>query len=313
MADKRDNGHDKFYFFRVDRDKIRLQLKSLGSKLIRKSHRRQGLLIFLILLLLVGGGIVINNNYPGFFGQETLPESSSPLPRPGNEEIDEEQEQITIIEEEEAEGIQETATRSDSDKSDKGISETEEGVVTVPAFPMKDLEAGDRANIKSEDTSVNIKSTDTSGAEEGASESAAGQVVEESPDLTSREWLIPVAGEIASKAGWFYHPVFGDWRYQPGIEIQASANDVVMAADSGRVVAVFEDKYKGVMVRVDHGNDWYSSYGHLQRVVVNEGDVIGKGQELGRVGASGMVFSPSLYFELVNGEGSVDPEEFLSW
>ncbi|MFP4016621.1 MAG: peptidoglycan DD-metalloendopeptidase family protein, partial [Halanaerobiales bacterium] len=127
----------------------------------------------------------------------------------------------------------------------------------------------------------------------------------------SLELLKPVSGDIVQDAGWYYHPVLDDWRYQQGVEILGNTGDIVMAAADGRVASVFEDDYKGIMVLIEHQNGWITEYGHLQRAAVAPGQQVGKGEEIGRVGVTGMVSQPSLYFSLKNQDGAIDPVAYF--
>lgn len=130
-------------------------------------------------------------------------------------------------------------------------------------------------------------------------------------DNRTFELLKPVSGEILRDPGWYFHPVFEDWRYQTGVIIDGKAGDIVMAAASGTVRSVREDEYYGIIVEVEHQGGWRTLYGNLQRSSVSPGEVISKGQEIGRIGNTGIMEEPSLYFELRNGEGPVNPLDYI--
>ncbi|MFW5999402.1 MAG: peptidoglycan DD-metalloendopeptidase family protein [Halanaerobiaceae bacterium] len=125
------------------------------------------------------------------------------------------------------------------------------------------------------------------------------------------EILRPVGGEIIRRPGWHYHPVFSDWRYQEGVLLQGDEGDIVMAAQDGEVDSVKEDPYRGVMVTVDHGEGQKTVYGHLQRTAVSSGETIGKGQEVGRIGTTGISSETSLYFELRDEEEVLDAARYF--
>ncbi|MFW5980668.1 MAG: peptidoglycan DD-metalloendopeptidase family protein [Halanaerobiaceae bacterium] len=157
-------------------------------------------------------------------------------------------------------------------------------------------------------------STETEGRDETEEDvvTESNQALKEPEEERSGLSLLPpVSGEVIRSSGWFYHPVFEDWRYQNGITLEGNTGDVVMAADSGTVVSVTEDDYRGIMVEIDHGEEWSSVYGHLQKASVSAEEVVGKGQEIGLIGESGITDQPSLYFELQNEEGPVDPLDYF--
>ena len=119
--------------------------------------------------------------------------------------------------------------------------------------------------------------------------------------------LKPLEGEVVQERGWYLHPIFNDWRYLSGINIAGEAGKIVMAADSGQVEEVIQDPYKGLLVVVNHEDVWKTRYGHLAEAAVSPGENVAKGQEIGRVGSSGMISEEMLYFELRNKQGTVDP------
>ena len=124
--------------------------------------------------------------------------------------------------------------------------------------------------------------------------------------------LQPVSGEIIRNRGWYYHSVFNDWRFLEGITIDSTAGNIVMAADFAEVSEVVEDDYKGLVVKLNHEDVWETIYGHLAEAAVKPGDTVARGQEIGRVGQSGLaVENPKLYFELKNKNGYVNPAEFF--
>lgn len=68
----------------------------------------------------------------------------------------------------------------------------------------------------------------------------------------------------------------------------------------------------GGVVAILHDNGAVSRYGHLAKTFVHEGDVVSRGQVIGRQGATGKTGSPHLHFELrIDGE-LVNPLRYIS-
>lgn len=285
----KNKNDDKFYLFKIDKDKIKLQLKDIGTKIIRRKNKRKKIAILFLFCLLIGVVIAVNYYKPGQLvkdNSEVIIESDNKEEQTAGEEqfsfktnaeekIAEDRFNLSSQELKlnkkanerlEQENMQEEKSQPASSKKN---SQEVEGVVTTPVIPLK--EKKDR----------------------------------------EIELLKPVSGENIRLAGWYYHPVFKDWRYQQGIELAGDPGEVVMAADSGKVITVKDDEYKGIVVIIKHNNGWKTLYGHLKRASVSSGEVIGKGQEIGRVGQSGISNEPSLYFELLNGGEIVNPEEYF--
>ncbi len=89
----------------------------------------------------------------------------------------------------------------------------------------------------------------------------------------------------------------------PGTEVRAMNDGVV-----GRTVEHF---FSGKGVFLDHGLGLHSMYFHLSEVVVQEGQVVSRGQIIGKVGATGRASGPHLHWGVrVNG-ARVNPYSLL--
>lgn len=282
---------DKKYWFKLDKDKIKLQLKSLGKKFTKKETNFRMLVLVILFFILVGAGYAVYRNdttniNPG--------DNTGPTVSQGEATV-EEQPIININPYEES-----SAYSLDY----QGIDEDESTGV-------------DNNNRLQEPEGKETGELPATSKEEVPEEEAVGVVTEgiRTLDTTRNQsfsLLKPVSGEVLQEPGWYYHPVLDDWRYQHGIELSGNPGDVVMAAEGGRVVSVTEDEYKGIIVTIEHENGWKTQYGHLQKASVNRGEVVARGQEIGRVGTTGMSSTPSLYFVLSNQDGPIDPREYFS-
>ena len=126
--------------------------------------------------------------------------------------------------------------------------------------------------------------------------------------LGQMDW--PVKGPVSAPFGKFKHPEFAAELVRKGIDIDASFGDGVRAVEKGRVV--FADRFTGYgrMVIVDHGERYYTIYGHLSEIIKKIGDDLQRGEVLGKVGDSDSLSGAKLYFELRKDGRSVDP---LPW
>jgi len=95
-----------------------------------------------------------------------------------------------------------------------------------------------------------------------------------------------------------------------GYDLASTRQSSVPAANRGAVVFAGPLTIYGNTVIVDHGLGLQTLYAHLSSIEVKVGDVVAKGQELGRTGATGLAMGDHLHFEvLVNGV-SVTPLEW---
>jgi hypothetical protein len=84
----------------------------------------------------------------------------------------------------------------------------------------------------------------------------------------------------------------------------------VVAALDGVVYSDNPGQAYGKTVQIDHGNGYQTLYGHLSEVVVKNGDVVKKGQLIGKSGDTGNVSGPHLHFEVRRGKNNpVNPAE----
>lgn len=118
----------------------------------------------------------------------------------------------------------------------------------------------------------------------------------------------PVRGPVLARFG---APKAGgklSWR---GLWIGAAAGTPVQALARGRVVYVGWMHSYGLIVIVEHGNGYYSLYGHTQSTSVSLGDTVLPGQVLAQAGDSGGHEQPGVYLEIRNGRNPVNPQQWL--
>ena len=79
----------------------------------------------------------------------------------------------------------------------------------------------------------------------------------------------------------------------------------------GKVVFAEWFKGYGQMVIINHGDGYHTLYGSLSEIFTKVGDIIKGKQAVGRVGKSGLLTSPGLYFELRYKGKPLDPLQWL--
>lgn len=96
-----------------------------------------------------------------------------------------------------------------------------------------------------------------------------------------------------------------------GISIAAPSGTPVTAVSRGRVAFADWLRGFGLLVIVDHGEGWMSLYGYCETLLVNEGDWVEAGGQLGTVGTSGGQREAALHFQLRRHGETVDPQRWL--
>ncbi len=90
-----------------------------------------------------------------------------------------------------------------------------------------------------------------------------------------------------------------------GTPIKAAADGVVTLANPGMVLS-------GGTVLINHGYGLQTSYIHMSRIDVRDGQVVKQGDVIGAIGATGRATGPHLHFSVLWFDTSLDPETILA-
>jgi murein DD-endopeptidase MepM/ murein hydrolase activator NlpD len=96
------------------------------------------------------------------------------------------------------------------------------------------------------------------------------------------------------------------------LDIAAPKGTSIFSPSDGKVVLVGDFFYGGKYVLLDHGMGLLTSYSHMSEILVEEGMMIRKGQEIGLVGSTGRVTGPHLHWTVYLNKERVNPELFLN-
>lgn len=122
----------------------------------------------------------------------------------------------------------------------------------------------------------------------------------------------PVNGNIVGHFGVEVHPRFGTRVNNDGIDIAAPVGTAVKVVARGRVDFANDD-YEGMggLIVVNHGDGYYTIYGHLSNIAVGNAQEVTPGQVIGRTGEEGSLKGPVLHFEVRKGSTAQDPAAWL--
>jgi murein DD-endopeptidase MepM/ murein hydrolase activator NlpD len=95
-----------------------------------------------------------------------------------------------------------------------------------------------------------------------------------------------------------------------GFDLSDVKNAPVPAANDGKVVFAERLGIYGNCIVVDHGYGLQSIYGHLSQIQVKAGDVVKKGQTMGRSGATGLAGGDHLHFSMQIDGVQINPVEW---
>jgi len=106
-----------------------------------------------------------------------------------------------------------------------------------------------------------------------------------------------------------FHPILKIYRPHHGIDYAAPRGTPVQAIGDGVVVYAGWKGQIGKMVKIKHGNGYYTVYGHLSRIRrgIRPGKVVKQKEIIGYVGSTGLATGPHLHFGMYRGRRPVNP------
>ena len=119
-----------------------------------------------------------------------------------------------------------------------------------------------------------------------------------------------VESAFADKRSYIYKGKKVDEQVHLGFDLAVTLHVSVPAANDGRVVWADNLGIYGNCVVVDHGYGLQSIYGHLSEFAVKAGDMVKKGQSLGRSGSTGLAGGDHLHFSMQVDGVQVNPIEW---
>jgi murein DD-endopeptidase MepM/ murein hydrolase activator NlpD len=134
-------------------------------------------------------------------------------------------------------------------------------------------------------------------------------------DSTNRRFLPTLApiqdGWYSSNFGYRIDPFTGLQSFHEGIDFPAEVGTSIVAAASGKVVEAGYHPQYGKVLEIDHGNGLLSRYAHASELLVQNGDLVVRGQRVAAVGSTGRSTGPHLHFEVRLNGIPQNPARFL--
>jgi len=120
----------------------------------------------------------------------------------------------------------------------------------------------------------------------------------------------PLQGKVISFFGKKKSTQFDTYILNNGIEIKPGASNKIKAIYDGAVV--FADYFKGYgnLIIVQHAKNFYSVYGHCEKILKKKGDKVTEGEVISIAGNSGSTSGKSRYLEI---RKDLKPENPLKW
>jgi murein DD-endopeptidase MepM/ murein hydrolase activator NlpD len=125
-------------------------------------------------------------------------------------------------------------------------------------------------------------------------------------------YQMPVAGRISSDFGNRFHPIDKRVKFHGGVDIAVPKGTAIGAAADGVVsFAGWKDGY-GNLVVIKHADGRETRYGHLEKILVADGEPVGAGNRIALSGSTGKSTGPHLHFEVRENGELVNPLKIMS-
>jgi murein DD-endopeptidase MepM/ murein hydrolase activator NlpD len=161
-------------------------------------------------------------------------------------------------------------------------------------------------------TPVNVN-TD---AQKGIEVRQKAQIDQPAP-LWQGKFIWPVRGKVTTDFGLIRYMNNIEEGRHSGLDISAPTGTPALASNRGRVIFANNLNVTGLTVIIHHGLGLYSSYSHLSKIVVQEGQQVNQGEIVGQVGKTGLATGPHLHLTFRIGDICVDPylllENEIGW
>jgi murein DD-endopeptidase MepM/ murein hydrolase activator NlpD len=119
-------------------------------------------------------------------------------------------------------------------------------------------------------------------------------------------------GWMSSKFGQRLDPFTGKSAWHAGVDFAGKDNSDVIAVASGVVTHAAKRYGYGLMVEITHGDGFVTRYGHHAELLVELGQIVKRGQIIGRMGSSGRSTGPHVHFEVLKNGKHVDPTRYVA-
>lgn len=119
-------------------------------------------------------------------------------------------------------------------------------------------------------------------------------------------------GWISSRFGRRPDPFTGRLVLHTGIDFSTGKAGSDINTVAAGVVTWSGARYGyGLMVEINHGSGYATRYAHAEKLLVDVGDIVMKGQNIALVGSTGRSTGPHVHFEVYKNGRVVDPAAYI--
>lgn len=115
---------------------------------------------------------------------------------------------------------------------------------------------------------------------------------------------------LSSGFGYRTDPIYEVTKKHEGMDFAAAEGTAVYATGKGKILFAGWKNGYGNCIDVDHGYNYTTRYGHLSEIMVQEGQEVQRGEQIGKVGNTGKSTGPHLHYEVRYKGEAIDPVNF---
>lgn len=114
--------------------------------------------------------------------------------------------------------------------------------------------------------------------------------------------------------GYRMHPVYRRWKFHSGVDMPGRIGDPIYATGDGVIEYTERSRARygyGTQILIDHGFGYKTRYAHLNKLLVEKGDSVKRGQLIAEMGNTGVSTSPHLHYEVLYKRSHVNPINYF--
>lgn len=119
------------------------------------------------------------------------------------------------------------------------------------------------------------------------------------------------SGYISSPYGYRIHPIRKTRQFHAGVDFAAKRGSPILAVADGVVDFSGWRKGYGRVIDIRHANGLVTRYAHNDANLVQVGQRVRKGEQIGKIGSSGLATGAHLHFEVLRDGKTQDPLTYL--
>ncbi len=132
--------------------------------------------------------------------------------------------------------------------------------------------------------------------------------------MRQRPSILPVKGEdvwLSCSYGWRRNPFTSRKEFHSAVDVAGAWRTPIIAPADGQVIKKGRNKIWGRYLRIKHGSDLVTAYGHLHSFEVEEGEWVERRQVIGYMGNTGHSTGTHLHYKVAKDGKHVNPMQYI--